>query len=119
MGLCRLAILGVDGLGYKGSVEVRGRSDVPFGILLLSKQQKTPCSLINCQLSAYPDPLQKIRESEIIIILHYSSLPLPMPFHFLPSPSLLLFSCFADTVLEGRLLELGSTTTGSCYLLTK
>ena len=84
----RLEVLLWGGLGSKGSDEVVGRNDVPFGMLLLSKQQMTPYSPISCQLSASPDHLWRMKGREKILC---SSLLLPVLFHFLPSPSLVLF----------------------------
>ena len=79
---------------------VGGISDLPFGMLLLIL---APCNWINRQLSASPDPLWRVRESEIIFftLLLYPifgaipfspfSVPASLPFfslHFLsPSPS--------------------------------
>lgn len=81
-----------DRLGYKGSVGVRGRNDVPFGLLFLSEQKITLCS--QSALKYTPtDCLPRVRGSEIILftmLLSPSvsavvfSLP-PSLFHFPPS----------------------------------
>lgn len=87
MYLFRLALSGwaVDRASKDLGLEVGGKSDGPFGVLLPSEQQMTPCRPVSCHLSASPDRLWRVRGSEIIF-LHCCSLSVSIPFCFLTSP---------------------------------
>lgn len=80
------------GLWYKGSFEIKGRSNVLFGVLLQPKQQMTPCSPISCQLpvSVSPDHLWGDRGHFFTSWLSpsVSVIQFPSPF-----PSLFPFPC--------------------------